>query len=423
MSVPIHKGSLTSHQKAAIQSKLFFQPDGGFMAKKLGATPPPITFYTTDRDYVYLPSHTARMVVGKDNRQRSYPHVDLNFTGKLLDKQVSVVEEATTLLQETGHLLLHLPTGFGKTVVGAYLACMSGLMPMVLLSFTALIPSWVATFKEMTNAVPWVVGEDKPEQFNVVICMDRRVSKLGDEDRKKIGLLIIDECHTFYTPGRVGALLATHPRHIIACSATPLSGTHGMLTALIGQAKVFRPLEVRFGVTVFRTGIVPTYELTKQGYPKWSDINHSLCDNPERNRAIVEMVTLNLDRKILILTWMKEHAVKLQQLLVDEGVQVAVMAGQAKSYSDSQVLIGTVNKIGTGFDEKMACPDFQGVRINLLILAASTKSDKLLAQMSGRVFRSDMPDIVDIVDKLPLLDRHFKKRLKWYRDNGARIDD
>jgi superfamily II DNA or RNA helicase len=421
MSVPILKASLTPRHKRDIQKRLFFQPEASFVAKKIGASPPPIVFYTTDRDRVYLPSYAAREILGIDNRDRNYPSIDLEFKGKLLDKQVAVVEQAIELLDKHGNLLLHLPTGFGKTVIATYLACKSGLIPMVLLSFASLIPSWLETFKEFTNAIPWVVGEEAPEGFNAIICMERRCSKIPEQVKDSIGILIVDECHTFYTSGRVAPLLYSHPRHIIACSATPFSGTYSMLEALVGPYKVERKLDISFGVTIFRTGIAPNYSVTKQGYPKWSDINLSLAGNERRNRAIVDIVLLNPDRKILILSWMKDHANRLAQLLTEAGIEVAVMVGQAKTYSDSQVLIGTVGKIGTGFDEKMACPDFQGIRVNLLILSASTKSDKLLAQMSGRVFRSEMPDIVDIVDDLPLLERQLKKRLKWYRDNGATI--
>lgn len=423
MSVCIPKLSLTDQDKFRIQANLFFQPDPGFFVKKCGAKPPePIVFYTTDETNVYLPFASAQTLTGRSNRDRRYPSVDVEFTGQLRPEQQPVVEEAIAKLDQHGSVLLHLPTGFGKTVIASYLACLSGLITLVLLTRKVLIDSWRSTFQQLTNAKVWVVGEPIPDQFQVIISMDRRLTKIPASIKDQVGLLIADECHAFYTQERVKSLLYCQPRHIIACSATPYTWSRKILEALIGPHSVERQLDVQFRVSVIQTGIVPDYSLTKQGFPKWSDVNQSLADNPTRNQMIVETVKVNPDRKILILCWLKDHALHLAELISQHGIKVAVMVGAMKTYSDSQVLIGTVGKIGTGFDEKMACPDFQGQRIDMLILAASTKSANLLTQMAGRVFRAAMPDIVDIVDELPSLERHFKRRLKWYIKHQAQID-
>jgi len=421
MSVVIDKSSLTKEQKYRIQKLLHFQPKSSFIASKYGKGEPPILFYQLDGDKVRLPLSAARVLI--EVKDRDYQPTSIDFTGTLLDKQQSVVEEAIEALNQHGSVLLHLPTGFGKTVIAAYLACRSGLVCMVLLSFTILIRSWVETFKQFTNARVWVVGEEMVQDPNIIICMEERCGKIPQQLVDNIGVLIVDECHTFYTANRVKALLYCQPRHVIACSATPYTNKipPDMLTALVGPAKVYRPLDKTFEVTQIKTGIVPQYTLTKQGYPNWSSINKNLADNQQRNDLILQIVKINPHFKVLILVWRSDHALALAELFKANQIVTAVMTSNFKTYSDSRVLIGTINKLGTGFDEKMACPDFQGQRINLLILVGSTKSTTLLEQLAGRVFRSEMPHIVDIVDELPLLNRHWKERLKWYQQHGAVI--
>jgi hypothetical protein len=43
--------------------------------------------------------------------------------------------------------------------------------------------------------------------------------------------------------------------------------------------------------------------------------------------------------------------------------------GQKKGYNDSHVLVGTVSKMGVGFDEANVCENFQGVKSDTLVLA------------------------------------------------------
>ena len=64
----------------------------------------------------------------------------------------------------------------------------------------------------------------------------------------------------------------------------------------------------------------------------------------------------------------------------------------------------------------MACPDWAGERSSVLILATSTKSLSGLHQSCGRVFRSEFPTIVDLVDDHPICKRHWNARRKYYDD-------
>jgi hypothetical protein len=99
------------------------------------------------------------------------------------------------------------------------------------------------------------------------------------------------------------------------------------------------------------------------------------------------------------------------------------MAGHRKHYHDSKILIGTISKIGTGFDEQSACIDFSGERINMLILMGTTKSDTVVEQVLGRAFRADLPHIIIFVDNVQVVKRHWYVIKKWCLEHNGEIHD
>jgi len=428
MSIRIARDLLSKEQKEKIFVDLTFRPKLSYVAQSAGTTAPdPIMFYVVDKEYVYLPFKYGEKLLGPQ-AVRDYPLAGFRYTGTLLPRQPSVVEEAMQQLDQHGTTLLHLYTGFGKTVVASYLAATSRMKTCVLMNSTPLLPQWKSTFEQMTDAKVWIVGEKMihPDP-DVILLMSGRLEQVPAELREKIGLLIIDECHKFCTPTSVAPILAFTPKFIIACSATPTRSSdnlHHMIYALIGTHEVFRPLDKKFTVVCFRTGICPELKQNKMGSMDWASAVKDLCGDETRNQLIVQWVLANLQLKQLILTWNADHAFFLQKYLTGHGVKAAVMARNLKTYSDSQVLIGTIAKIGTGFDEKAACADFGGERISMLLLVGSTKNVELLTQVTGRAFRADNPYIVDFVDDVPCIKgTHWTARRKWYEQQQANIEE
>lgn len=149
----------------------------------------------------------------------------------------------------------------------------------------------------------------------------------------------------------------------------------------------------------------------------------SLVSNPERNELISSWIITNIGNKALMLADRKELVVEVSKRLHSNGIKYDYLCGTKKTYSDSPILLGTYAKIGVGFDEKNACPDFSGTRINVVYIVFSTKQMWLLEQTAGRGFRSDMPTIVDFVDDNPICQNHFKQRSKWYTSRGGIIEE
>lgn len=437
MSIEVGRDRLTPDQKVLLRSLLTLVP-----------TPPrrpgppvyftepraPIVFFETEGAVVRIP-YTVGVTLLQDfvNHRLLRPKLPFRFTGELFEHQREVVTEALAQLRTKGTTTLGTYPGSGKTVMGAWLA--ANVWPqstecelvLVIHPIRVLNSSWANTFKEFTDARVWVVGEEPVPRItlNVIVCLDQRVEKVPPELLRMVGFLVLDEAHKLCTPSKVHALLATQPKYIVAETATlerPDDGMHAMIYALVGTHSVNRISTKPFSVTKLLTGIVVPLTIGPRGV-NFQALGKALAADERRNQLAVELVTANLAKgwKIIILTPLKDHVTLLHRALLQRGVKCDFMMGTKSSYEDSDVLLGTVSKIGTGFDEKMACPDFGGKRADLLIYMASTKKAGLMEQNVGRVFRAETPAVIHFVDDNPISKRHWSEAQKWYRSRGGSI--
>ena len=425
MSSLLSLSSLSYQDQERISRDLTIPIEQTSFQKRKGVITKPLVAYQLEGDTLRIPYTYAGILKGKKAYNPIKPDINIQYTGTLRDYQDSIVKEALEQLNAYSTTSLNLYTGAGKTVVASYLACRAKKVTLVLINMTILNTQWLETFSQHTNAKAWIVPEGKkiPEQCpDVIICMSGRINKIPEEWGNNIGTLIIDESHSFCTVGSITPLLKYQPNYIISCSATPetRTGSHKLIQAIVGTHEVFRPIPFHFHITKLMTGIVPQFPPGKSS-ADWGEVNKVLSHDQQRNMLIVNIVLGQPHRKYLILTWVAEHVQILQAYLTHYGVSNDVMVGMKKNYSDSHVLVGTIDKIGTAFDEKNACDNFSGRRIDTVILCGSTYCEGLLFQMVGRTFRSDDPHIFDMVDSLPTLEKHWSLRQKWYRKQKTTI--
>jgi superfamily II DNA or RNA helicase len=372
---------------------------------------------------IRLPHKFASALTKQFANNMRFPLAPLNFSGNLFEHQVPVEEEAWNHLCKYATTTLGLYPGFGKTILGAKLASRLGLITCILVTREFLTKQWAKTFQDFTDAKTWIVGERAPAVANVIICMDTRVDKLPEAYRKKIGLLIIDEAHMFCTPHHVKTLLAFEPRYVIAETATldREDGMHLMIQLICGNHIIKQEMKKPFNVYKILTQCVPEKKANKQGRTDWAALTRSIMQNEERNNLILRLVITNLHMKILILTSQVEHTKLLCAMIQEQNVTCDFMASTKKTYNDSRVLVGTLSKISTGFDEATACPDFEGERINLVILVCSIKKHGLLEQSVGRGFRSANPNVMVLVDDCTIIKAHWYKMRSWFISRGGTI--
>lgn len=433
MSIKVPRTLITPEIAKLIQSLLCFTPLQPFSLQKGydAPTPEPILFYQIEKENIYLPFTVGRRLFPPSPKTEKLVQ-PVSFKGTLKPHQVSIIKEATDHLNSHQTAFLAVYPGCGKTVMALRLSTSlpvpeSKPLTMILYHRLVLERQWLDTIQKFSDTSAWIVGNSFPAApCGIILCKETQFHKLPKDLLAKIGILIIDEAHSFCTPSRVSSLLGSQPEYVIALSATPErpDGMHVMMDSIIGLEKVVRESKKDHQVIRFLTKIVPEVHKNRQGRLDWAKLVKTLCTHPLRNEYLFSMISLFSDYKIAVLTWSYDHAVYLHSELEKRGESVAILAGNRKFYSDSSILIGTVQKIGTGFDEQAACPDFAGERINLLILMGTTKSEPLIEQMLGRAFRTEyQPKIVVFVDEVGTAKSHWSVIKKWCDNHHGEFFD
>jgi len=433
MSVALTLSSLTPEIRSKIANELNLVSKNNFYIKGKPwlnqNTKPPLQLYVKfpANDSIRLPYYYCnKNILGyKANFSRSYPPANFSFNAQLRDYQIPIIQEATNHLNEYGCTTLNIYTGSGKTVLMAKLMTDSKLLGIVVYGSTVLGNQWKSTFDDMTDAQTWVVGDEQPpDKVGVIICMYTRIQQIPSYLLESIGFLAIDEAHTFCTPDHYSKLLLLQPKYVVAATATleRADKLHDAIKYMCGEHKIYRRSSKPFHVYKYLTGINVPIKNNKMGQTDWTALQRDILMHPDRNEIIFSLINKNPQEKILILTRLVDHVKYLYDTLVKYGYSVDYMAGNKKKYNDSRILIGTVSKIGTGFDEKAACADFGGERIGLLLLVCSIKDVACLEQVAGRVFRADFPKIIHFVDEVGIIkDKHWPIANRWYKSRNGLI--
>jgi superfamily II DNA or RNA helicase len=352
----------------------------------------------------------------------------MSFTGSLLEEenrdQKTVAATAWKHLMEKGCVLLNAYPGFGKTMLFTAISCRLKKKTLVLCTQDRLLEQAMETYRTCSTArvcklsTLKTVDEETWENIDVFFSTEKSCYKLG-EYLDLIGTLIIDECHEFCSPTRVGAMLMTRPRYLICCSASLQWKKDGLEQAMwnfVGEEQsVIRRLGKKF--YVFRYNCLNNITIkSKFGKLDYAAYMRDLHENEKLMEDLMEMLLLNApNHKILILVKNIEFVDRIRQQIMERGIydNPSVLRGTISKYIDSRILIGTFSKIGTGFDPKS--DGWDGVHFDLLMLVDSTRTTGLLEQLYGRVFRSKLPIVINWVFNNPIASGHFNAHRNWYK--------
>jgi len=424
---------LPATQQAALTKRFTYRGSTRQRGETMYGPPFPGFLLHASGGLVALPKAAASTSVPAKALVPSPPvaHPELRFTGTLQETpdrdQQTAMREATEHLHRHGTTLLALRTGFGKTVCAGYLATeVCRMRTLVLVCREALLKQWVA---ELTSTTSAKVALSKPKaDTQVLVCTPGTLSHVPTAWVEGVGTLILDEAVDFCTPGRLPQVLTVAPRYVVACTATPTrpDGLHCVLEDIVGTHRVVRSNTTSFEVTRLLTGYRPTTVQTDAGVD-WTALQYDLFFSAERNYCLIRTLSdaVEAGHKVLMLTAYTGHVDLTMQLLADAGVEASRFDGQRKSYTNARVLVGNTKKVGIGFDEKSHCEDFDGERIDLLVLACSTKQFEVLQQYVGRVVgRASMPSVVHMVDDDPRIKgSHWRVAKAWYETNLGEIHD
>lgn len=419
MSVLLYRNQLDEEAKKRICEELTIIIDVGSRLHKSSKI---IRCFKVEKETVNVPLYYSVSILDFANDELGHLRTTASFIGELKDKQPETVNEGLNKLANDRAFTLVASTGSGKTVMGTWFGCKLKCVTCILIDAKSLIPQWEKTILDFTDGTYWIVDDKVPEELpDFIICMVKRVTKIPERIRKEISLLIIDEAHKFCTAKRVLDMMYFTPIYLIAMTATPNTAAFDIIHKFSGDLYV--KLIINKEITVFTIKTSLEYsrvinEKTKE--LDWSVMDYELHFNPTRNAMLINLVMSNLDKKILILSGRIDHVDLVVTALKRLKVSCDYMSGNKSSYSDSNVLVGTSSKIGTGFDEATFCPDFSGRKIDTIIIFNSYKNLSKLEQNIGRS-RHEFPVIYHFVDKDPVIYRQWLSLRKFYLDPESSV--
>lgn len=399
-----------------------------------GKVPRRVRMFTKDpsNTYFILPYHVARKrgfePINKMWRQFVFPYqaedgttkFQPEFTGVFRDYQAEVIPEIMECLRKNNTVIIGLPPGWGKTIMAAYIIHLCGGVAFIAVKQSKVYDGWKKTFqKVLPGAKVWCVGDmQKPQNFDIILCMNERLNQIGHLDRMQVMTFIVDETHTLTTPSQVELFLGFQPKYIIFETATlKASGLWRMAAVCSGEEGVFRLSKIPYNFYVIKTGIRGEEERSENGNLKPVSVQRSLIENETRKTIIQALIVNHINyRKFICLQTVTKDIDENIKMLNNHGITCDTLWGTKKSYSQSQVLFGTYGKISTGFDEENACEDYwtMPVKSDTGLFINSVAKPELLIQSMGRCMRTqdEVPAFFFLMDENSNVINHFKYN-KW----------
>jgi superfamily II DNA or RNA helicase len=413
MSRVINISNFTDEQIKKLNTELKIEKE---VSKYSFGTQPEIIslFHLEKNNTLFVPFSYDNTFVRPERKQ--FPQCNVEFVGKLREPQKEVMKESIDFLNKKGSIIIACYPGFGKTTLSTFISCKIKLKTIILCNRIILIKQWNESIqKNCPNSKIQILSSKSKlsVEADFYIINASNVCKHTREFYKDIGLVIVDEAHLIMAKTMSKSMLYLQPRYVIGLSATPYrtDGLNILLDMYFGTEKITRELYRKHHVYKVDTLFKPETKLNSMGKIDWSALIESQCENQDRNNIIIKIINFFPDRIFLVLCKRVSQATYIYEKLKENGEDVTSLIGKNQTYEQSsRILVGTVQKAGVGFDHP---------NLNALILASDV--EQYFIQYLGRVFRREdtEPIIFDLVDKNPILFKHFLTRNEIYKKHGG----
>lgn len=395
---------------------------------EFGFPPPPFKVFKETQKNLCVPRFYASEKFGAlDGDTRPDPvRCVFNFCGQLRDETFQNV--ALQKAVDTGHGVLSLPCGYGKTTVALAIAAKLGFRTMIVVHKEFLANQWRERIQQFCpGATIGIVQQDKIQidcDFVIAMLQSLSLKEYTFDQFESIGTLFVDEAHHVCARVFSQSLFKLCPRHVFGLSATPerKDGLTRVLHWFLGptffaverenqtQVKVF-PIE--FDCKLFDQ----PPPCNKTGKVSLVHMITDLVENAERNQMIVTLIRKILrdepSRQVLVLSDRRLHCQFLQSHFPE--ISGLYMGGMKEAdltlTSTKKIIFGTFSQAHEGLD----IPTLDTV------ILSTPKSD--IKQSIGRILREtggkkNTPKIYDVLDKWSLLYAMYQKRRRVYKEGG-----
>ena len=380
----------------------------------------------------------------RDERFAGTP-IEAEFHGQLTTEQEYAAK--AILAHETG--VLSATTGFGKTVIAAWLIAQRGVNTLVIVHRRQLLEQWVNRLSVFLNRSPKSIGTIGSGRKKITGAID--VAIIQSLVRKGVvhdcvgeyGHVIVDECHHVSAASFEQVARQSKATFITGLSATVSrkDGHHPIVFMQCGPVRhrvddkrqaAARPFE--HAVCVRPTGFRPLGAPSEDARIQFQDLYSQLITDVVRNQQICDDVLQSVanGRSPLILTERNEHldilsarlSPQIQHVVVLRGgmSRSELLAATARLASipehEPRALLATGRYVGEGFDD---------ARLDTLFLTLPVSWRGTVAQYVGRLhrlhYRKQEVRVYDYADlNVPMLSRMFDRRCQSYEALGYGIE-
>ena len=394
-----------------------------------GVAPPSFKVFRKAKSGLCVPRYYAEERFGSVTEDvRPEPtKIKMSFHGKLRDETHQ--NEALAKAIETGHGILSLPCGFGKTTVSLAIACKLGYRTMIVVHKEFLANQWRERIQQFCpGASIGIVQQNKKElecDFVIAMLQSLSLKEYSFEDFDSIGTLIVDEAHHICAKVFSQSLFKLCPKHTFGLSATPnrKDGLTKVLHWFMGPTFFSVERKQQDQVDVFPLEFTcDRYEdpppCTRYGKLSLPTMITEITEMPDRNRLILQTIKdlSKTTRQVLVLSDRRFHCEYLHgKFKTTSGLYMGGMKeAELAESSKKKIIFATFSQAHEGLD----IPSLDTV------ILATPKSD--IVQSIGRIMREtkgkkNNPRIYDVVDQWSVFFAMYNKRLRVYRQGGFNI--
>jgi len=394
-----------------------------------GVAPPSFKVFRKAKSGLCVPRYYAEERFGRVTEDvRPEPtKIKISFHGKLRDETHQ--NEALAKAIETGHGILSLPCGFGKTTVSLAIASKLGYRTMIVVHKEFLANQWRERIQQFCpGASIGIVQQNKKEldcDFVIAMLQSLSLKEYSFEDFDSIGTLIVDEAHHICAKVFSQSLFKLCPKHTFGLSATPnrKDGLTKVLHWFMGPTFFSVERKQQDQVDVFPLEFTcDRYEdpppCTRYGKLSLPTMITEITEIPDRNRLILQTIKdlSKTTRQVLVLSDRRFHCEYLHgKFKTTSGLYMGGMKeAELAESSKKKIIFATFSQAHEGLD----IPSLDTV------ILATPKSD--IVQSIGRIMREtkgkkNNPRIYDVVDQWSVFFAMYNKRLRVYRQGGFNI--